>query len=215
MHWIYWICRVVEAIRIPKLFDLLRGHILFGFFWHILTRVSPLNDAEIKAASEVFGSTAIRYDSANVAEGGLLSLIFRINGNIAFTTFHTINLPKSGIHSRKYLGNAVEKPRLDLIVHELTHVYQFERVGSIYICQALRAQREKNRKKYFGYNFGGYEGLKEYREKGWHLRQYNREQQAMIAQKYYSEVVAKEPLVENDVREAYKPFIKELRNGKL
>ena len=215
MHWICWICGVVEVTRIPKLFDILQGHILFGFFWHILTKVSPLNDAEIEAACEVFGSTAIRYDSANVAEGGLLSLIFRINGNIAFTTFHTINLPKLGIHSRKYLENTVEKPRLDLIVHELTHVYQFERVGSIYICQALRAQREKNRKKYFGYNFGGYEGLKEYREKGWHLSQYNREQQGKIAQDYCSEVVAKGLLAEDPIRQAYEPFIDELRNGEL
>ena len=121
------------------------------------------------------------------------------NGNRAFTTFHTINLPEPGGHARS---------NLDIVVHELTHVYQFEIVGSIYIWQALRAQRTT------GYSYGGWQALEEDRSKK-HFRDYNREQQGKIAQDYYSAVITKGLSAEDPIRQAYEPFIHELRNGNL
>ena len=220
IHWVSWFCRVAEALRIPKIIDAIHGQRLLNmtcrFIWRILTKVDTLSEAEIKAAKEVFGPNAIRYDAVLVAEGRLLSLLFRINGNTAFTTLHSINLPKSGHHSRNYLDNGVKKPRLYLMVHELTHVYQFERIGSKYMFQSLRAQREsENEKKYRRYNYGGHPGLKEYKNNEWRFRFFNREQQAKIAQDYYTEVIAKELGIENDVHRAYQPFVDELRNGEL
>jgi len=94
-------------------------------------------------------------------------------------------------------------------VHELIHVCQFELVGSIYIWQALRAQRTT------GYRYGGWQQLKEDRSNGKHFRDYNREQQGQIAQDYYSEVVAKQLLAEDPIRQAYEPFVDELRKGEL
>jgi len=91
----------------------------------------------------------------------------------------------------------------------LTHVYQFELVGSIYIWQALRAQRAT------GYWYGGWQQLEEDWSNGKHFRDYNREQQGKITQDYYSEVVAKGLLAEDPIRQAYEPFIDELRNGEL
>ena len=117
-----WIFRVFDALYGPRLFEII---------WHVPTRVSALSEAEVNATSSVLGASAIRYDAVRVAEGGLLGLIFRLNSRRAFTIFHTINLPRSGGHSRSHL---------DIVVHELTHVYQFELVGSIYIWQVLRAQ---------------------------------------------------------------------------
>jgi len=184
-----------------RVFDILRGSRPFEIIWHILTKVSTLNETEIKEASKVLGSSAIRYDAVRVAEGRVLSLIFKINKGRAFTTFHTINLPKSGSQSRLHL---------DIIVHELVHVYQFELVGSIYIWQAILAQRSKE-----GYKYGGWQGLKEDWSKGKHFRSYNREQQGQIAEDYYSEVVAKELRAEDPIYQAYEPFIEELRNGQL
>jgi len=126
-----WICRVFDALHGPRLFEAI---------WHVLTRVSALSETEISATSMVLGTNAIRYSAVRVAEDGLLWLIFRLNGGRAFATFHTINLRGSGRHSRSHL---------DIIVHELTHVYQFEIVGSIYFWQAIRAQRTN------GYWYGG------------------------------------------------------------
>ena len=186
-----WIFRVFDALRGPRLFEII---------WHVVTRVSSLSETEIDAASSVLGTGAIRYGAVRVSEGGLLGLIFRFNKRRAFTTFHTINIPGSGRHSRSHL---------DIIVHELTHVYQFEVIGSIYIWQALRAQRKA------GYKYGGWQQLEEDWRNGKHFRGYNREQQGKIAQDYYSRVVAKELLAEDPIRQAYEPFIDELRNGEL
>ena len=115
-------------------FDVLRGPRLFEFVWHLLVSVSRLSQAEIDAASAVLGSNAIRYISVRVAEGRLLTLVFKINGGRPFVTFRTINLPKTGSKTRS---------NLSIVVHELVHVLQFEKVGSVYIGQSLRAQRTK------------------------------------------------------------------------
>jgi hypothetical protein len=188
---IAWILRIFDALHGPRLFEII---------WHILTKVSALSETEINAASSVLGTSAIRYGAVRVAEGGLLGLISRLNKRRAFTTFHTINLPKSGGHSRLHL---------DIVVHELTHVYQFELLGSIYIWQALRAQRTT------GYWYGGWQQLEEDWSNGKHFRNYNREQQGQIAQDYYCEVIAKGLLAEDPIRQAYEPFIDELRNREL
>jgi hypothetical protein len=186
-----WIFRVFDALRGPRLFEIV---------WHVLTRASALSETEINAASAVLGTGAIQYGAVRVAEGGLLRLIFKLNGTRAFTTFHTINLPGSGGHSRSHL---------EIVVHELTHVYQFELIGSIYIWQAIRAQRTN------GYEYGGWQGLQEGWSNGKHFRDYNREQQGKIAQDYYSEVIARGLSAGDPIRQAYEPFIAELRNGQL
>ena len=95
------------------------------------------------------------------------------------------------------------------LVHELTHVYQFEVVGSIYIWQALRAQRTN------GYSYGGWRALIEDRKKGQRFRDYNREQQGQMAQDYYNLVIKMERPIDDPIRQAYEPFINDLRNGDL
>ena len=183
-----------------RLFDLVRGPTVFEPLWRLFTGTSPLTDNELAAASSVLGDKAIRYSSVRVAEGGLLRLVFRLNRNRAFTTFHTINLPGSGPHAR---------PHLEIVVHELVHVYQFERVGSKYIWQALRAQRTG------GYSYGGWAALVEDRGNGKRLRDYNREQQGQMAQDYYGDVVEKVLPSSDPIRRAYEPFIDDLRRGDL
>lgn len=186
--------------RIFRVFDVLLGPRVFEFIWHVLTRASPLSEAEIDAASEVLGKNAIRYDAVRVAEGGLLRPIFKLNKGRAFTTFHTINFPGNGHSSRSHI---------DIVVHELVHVFQFELVGSIYIWQALRAQREA------GYQYGGWQQLETAWINGKHLRDYNREQQGQIAQDYYNEVVSKGLSAGDSKRLAYEHYIDELKNKEL
>ncbi len=183
-----------------KVFDVLQGPRLFEFFWHFLVNVSPMTEAETKSASLVLGEKSIKYPSVRVAEGRLLTLIFRFNKGRAFTTFHTVNLPRSGEHSREHV---------DLLIHELVHVYQFERVGSIYIFQALRAQRTG------GYLYGGWSQLSKDRDEGKHFKDYNREQQGQIAQDYQREVIEQGRPESDPVRIAYDPFLAELKIGQL
>ena len=127
-----------------RVFDFLKGPRLFEAVWHLLTRVSRLTKEEVDTASAVLGPSAIKYSEVRVAEGRLLKLVFKFNGNRAFTVFRTINLPASGHHARS---------NRDIIVHELAHVLQFNVVGSIYIWQSLRAQRM------VGYGYGGWSKL--------------------------------------------------------
>ena len=183
-----------------KVFDLLQGPRIFQLVWHLLTGVSRLTQDETDAAGQVLGPGAVRYAAVRVAEGRVLRPIFKRNGNRAFTLFRTINLPASGHHSR---GN------LDLLVHEMVHVYQFEQVGTVYIWQALRAQKTN------GYSYGGWKKLAEDRQNGWMFSGYNREQQGQIAQDYYNQVLAPPLPDDSPVRLAFQPFIDDLKAGIL
>ncbi|MFC1902960.1 hypothetical protein ACFLX4_02710 [Chloroflexota bacterium] len=98
---------------------------------------------------------------------------------------------------------------MDITVHELTHVFQYECIGSVYIWQALRAQRMN------GYSYGGWQQLKQERDNGKHFRDFNREQQGQIAQDYYNKVIVQELPDQDPIRQAYEPFINELRSGEL
>ena len=185
---------------IIKVFDLFQGPRLFQFFWHFLSNVSRLTGSEIQSASLVLGEGSIRYHSVRVAEGRLLSLIFRFNEGRAFTTFRTINLPRTGGHSREHV---------ELLIHELVHVYQFETVGSIYIYEALRAQQTE------GYLYGHWPQLAIDRENGMHFKDYNREQQGQIAQDYQIQVIGEHLSSDEPVSMAFEPFIAELKDGQL
>jgi hypothetical protein len=185
---------------IARVFDFLRGPRIFEFIWRLLTKDRVLSEAELQAATSVLGASSIGYGDVRVADGGLLWLIFKFNKRRAFATFHTINIPGS---------KASSNSRLDLFVHELTHVYQFEIIGSIYIWQALRAQLSS------GYRYGGWRQLAKDWQNGKHFADYNREQQGQIAQDYYRKVVAKGLSAEEAISQAYQPFINELRNGQL
>ena len=167
---------------------------VFSFLWRILTRSTPLTGAEIAAASDVLGPQALRYQDIRVAESGILRLVFKANGGRAFATFHTVNLPAAGGHQRA---------NVDILVHELVHVYQYERAGSRYFAEALLAQQEE------GYGYGGAEGLTLARDQGKRLRDFNREQQAQIVQDYF--------MLKRYGRDAsvFEPFVEQLRQGQV
>lgn len=184
-----WILTLVSRVL-----DVMGGPEIAEFILHLITRSSPLTGAEIAAAQSVLGPNAIRWGDVRVAEGGLLTIIFHFNDARAFTTFHTINLPSTGAHGRSNVA---------IVVHELTHVFQYEHVGSLYIGQAIHAQAT------IGYGYGNAAGLHSDRAAGKHYRDYNREQQAQIAQDYYTLKTTGGDTTE------YEPFIAELRAGAI
>lgn len=177
-----------------SLFDILGGPELIQFFWRLASRTRPLSVSEVEMAATILGPDAIRYDDVRIAHGGLLRIAFDINKNRAFATWHTINLPES---------RAADLP---LLVHELTHTRQYERVGSVYIGQGLWAQWRMGRR---AYDYGGSVGLKSARAAGKRYWDYNREQQGQIAQDYSALFQAGRDT------SAYEPFISELRQGLL
>ena len=95
------------------------------------------------------------------------------------------------------------------MVHELVHVYEFEKIGSVYIYEALRAQRTG------GYDYGGPDRLVADRANGEHFKDYNREQQGQIAQDYYAAVVGPGLPDTDPLRQKYEPLIDELRAGDI
>lgn len=177
---------------VSRVLDVLGGPELAELILHLLSRSRPLTSAERSAAQEVLGKDAIRWNEVRVDEGGILTIIFHFNKGRAFTTFHTINLPPG--------------QGLDTVVHELTHVYQYERAGSVYIGQAIHAQNT------VGYGYGGAAGLRSARTAGSHYRDFNREQQAQISQDYYNLLHSGASSADLS---AYTPFIAELRAGDL
>ncbi|MFQ5398138.1 MAG: DUF4157 domain-containing protein [Anaerolineae bacterium] len=182
---------------LAQLFDLAGGPELAQLLMHLITHTTPLSGREIAMIASVLGETALRFSEVRVAEGGLLALVFRLNGNLAFATWHTIYLPQSGRHTRR---------NLPIMVHELTHVYQYERVGSRYLGEAVYMLMKTKRD---CYDYGSAAGLRTAHEAGKHFCDFNREQQAMIVQDYFT-------LKQHgaDVT-AYEPFMSQLRAGEV
>lgn len=184
---------------VSRVFDVLGGPEAIEFLLHLLSKARALTGDEITAAASVLGSSAIRWGDVRVAEGGVLSLVFALNNKRAFTTFHTINLPPN--------------ETIDTVVHELTHVFQYERAGTVYIGGAIHAQATRGAD---AYNYGGPSGLVSAKSAGKHYRDFNREEQAQIAQDYYTRViVGGGTSLSADQRAAYDYFIGELRAGDL
>ncbi len=177
-----------------RLLDLVGVPELWSFLMRAAAHVSPLTGEEIGAAAAILGPTAVRYADVRVAEGGLLNLIFRRNTGRAFTTFHTINLPTFGPHQRANFA---------ILLHELVHVYQYERTGGLYIAEAIYAQNTA------GYDYGRPEDLLLCSVAGGCYRNFNREQQAQLVQDYYERQVAGLPVA------VYEPFIAEMRQGRI
>ena len=186
---------LVRTIQfVLEVLDLLGAPELFALFWRIATHTSPLTGEEIAAAAAVLGPRAMRYQDIRVAQGGVLRWIFAKNGQRAFATFHIINLPEQGDHQRS---------NVEIVVHEIVHVYQYERAGSRYLAEAILAQREE------GYGYGGVEGLVDAVRKGKQIGNFNREQQAQIVQDYVAASRTRADI------SAYEPFIRQLRQGKV
>ncbi|MCP5095631.1 MAG: hypothetical protein GY943_08780 [Chloroflexi bacterium] len=183
---------------INELFDFVGGPELGAFFFHLITKTTPLTGAEMGMAASVVGSTGMRFEDIRVAEGGLLErLIFKLNGNLAFATWHTVNLPLTGRHTREHWP---------LVMHELTHVYQYEHVGTRYLGEAIYMLIKTKRD---CYNYGFIEGLVTAVSTGKSYKDHNREQQAMIVQDYCTLTARGDDTV------AYEPFLAQLRNKEL
>jgi hypothetical protein len=156
--------------RILELAELLGvGEILETISDFLKFNTRKLTSKERSAAASVFGDSInfelVRIDSAGLSVWIAKKLKGYSEGR-PFTTLHTIN----GLGG---LGD-------DTLIHELTHVWQYQQVGAVYAFQALHAQNTPE-----GYDYGGAEGLREARDAGKGFASFNREQQAQIVEDYY------------------------------
>jgi hypothetical protein len=140
----------------------------------------------------------MRFQDVRIAEGGLLQWVFRFNGNLAFTAWHTIFLPRAPVsHARQNLA---------LLVHELTHVYQYEQVGTRYMTEAVYMLITTRRD---CYQYGGAAGLQQAHQQQVPLSAFNREQQAQIIQDFFSNCQTGSEIT------PFLPYIEDLRHGRL
>ncbi len=153
-----WIgARVVELLDIVGVGEVSQT---IADFIKFNTRI--LTESEFKAAKSVFGHS-VNLEFVRVDEKAMIGPSI---SKRAYTSFHTIN---SWGHEKVHV-----------MIHELTHVWQYENAGSIYMPQAIHAQAWGE-----GYDYGGAQGLQSRKMSGRGFSSFNREQQGQIVQDFF------------------------------
>lgn len=140
---------ILDILGFPDLYD--------GAAVWLKWNIRPLTPAEMDTARGIFGET-LDYSRIRVDERAWLG---PRQGRFCYVSFNTVNswgsMPPG------------------LLIHELVHVWQYQRWGSVYIPLALSAQYSAG-----GYNYGGLKALMRARDLGLGLTAFNPEQQADI-----------------------------------
>jgi hypothetical protein len=149
------ITRIADLVGTPEAIEMLAS---------LTAHSRPLSSSEIGAAESILGTSAVRWGEVRVFNHGALLALQRaisgVNYDRGFVLFHSIVLPSAAT--------------IDTYVHECVHVGQYETIGSKYAPDAIHAQYTRA-----GYNYGH---LGMHRRAGKHYHDFNREQQAQIAQ---------------------------------
>lgn len=154
--WWWWfglVLLLLDTLGIVEIYE--------GFATSLKTNTRPLTEEEIQRAKPIFGNT-INYGRVRIDERARLG---PKQYQFCYVSFHTIN--------------SWGEMRDDVLIHELVHVWQYERFGALYIAKALLAQWDE------GYNYGGRKRLTEVRTEGGKLTSFNFEQQADIVMDHY------------------------------
>lgn len=156
----------------------------------------PLHTWEAEAARLVF---ADRMDYAPVRVHECFDLPNRINR--IGTKLKKMPAPSAHTHNAITLGNHCLFPinlpdhpvqageadhyQLCWLIHELTHVYQYQTMGWGYLVKAVYTQLKEKAQ---AYGFGGEQGLLQRRQEGWTFQRFNLEQQGDIARGYFERI---------------------------
>ncbi len=162
------------------------------FFWVKIFRPRRLTAHEIAAARLVFADGQIPFDKVWLQEN---SRLCRLSGGRALASFRIIHYPE-------------RSERLNVLIHELAHVAQFEAVGARYAPEALLAQWEHGGA---AYDFEKDCPLCEQTQRGGRFSDLNREAQAQLVEHFFIEATRGgrgERLAE------FAPFIEEMRAGR-
>ncbi len=165
-------------------------------------------------------NTAVSYRRIRITEGSRLALAVGFVGSLfdrgdqrpvanAMTIGYSIRFSRE----LKTDESQLEQARINdtaWLIHELTHVWQYEHVGWRYLPQAVSERVLQGSK---AYQYSSKSGLlnrgkdleKRWRE-GTRLRDFNREQQGNVVRDYYVALKA------NEDTSGWEPFIRELRD---
>jgi len=146
---------------ILKSIDLLPIQVIFETILDIMKwKTRPMTLDEKRIAESVFGKR-INYSLVGLDSN---SWPVKKGRAQAYVGFHTINF-----------FNSIPD---HVLIHELTHIWQYRKHGSFYITESLYAQRWGG-----GYNYGGMDALEKNKDQG--LMAFNFEQQAEIVEDAY------------------------------
>lgn len=121
------------------------------------TKTRPLQDLEIKMATSIYGNS-INYQLVRIDETAWAG---PKQYHFCYVSFNLIN-------SWNPMPNHI-------LIHELMHIWQYQRMGAIYMVRSLSAQHTK-----MGYNYGGIDAIRAKVASGENLLDFNFEQQADV-----------------------------------
>jgi len=153
-------------------------------------RNRSMTEWEIRQAKRVFGG-ALDYAAVTIADGSVSAKVASVGG-YARTIGNVINFPTGTSRSMSFM------------IHELTHVWQYQKTGISYIPKALWAQMTEG----YSYSDDGKspeDSLKEARAAGKTLYSYNLEQQGDILSDYYRR------LQKGEDTSAWDPFVGDVK----
>lgn len=152
--WVELAFYLLDLFALPQLYETWMDF----FKWN--TR--PLSPVETAIARSVFGNS-LDYSKILLDERAKVACQ---KHHILYVSFYTVNS-----------WGAFQRP---ILIHELVHVWQYDKMGAVYIPRALHAQFTKE-----GYNYGGVPALTKVMKTGGSLLDFNLEQQADIVSDYY------------------------------
>lgn len=152
--WLEFFYLLLDVIALPEIYETVIDLIKWS------TR--GLTQEEINLLVPIFGQS-IDYNRVRIDER---SFIGPLQKKFCYVSFYTIN--------------SWGKMNPSLLIHEMVHIWQFQKMGSIYIPRALAAQRSKE-----GYNYGGASKITYWAMNNAQLGDFNLEQQADIIADYW------------------------------
>ncbi|MBE9480038.1 MAG: hypothetical protein IMY80_08740 [Chloroflexi bacterium] len=171
-------------------------------------KLSPHESIEARL---VFGAS-IAYDRVVIIEevswpnwaGRIGSWLSRAEApkNNAVALWNKLYFPKR-LHTGNLSDPVGSLNDMAWLIHELTHVWQYQHFGLAYLPQVLWAHIRNGSETY---NYGFEPGLKKAYARGEQLENFNREQQGEIARHYYYR------LKEGKDVSAWRPFIAEFQS---
>lgn len=122
-----------------------------------------LNAFELVMAKEIFGDT-INYARVRIDETAEIACK---NSHLKYVSFYTINS----------WGRMSD----DIFIHEMVHVWQYQKFGAVYIPKALKVHLTEG----MGYNYGGLSALQHSMKNNGKFLDFNFEQQGDIVADYF------------------------------
>ena len=149
-----WILLILDLLGLPEILEILHEFVNW--------KLRNLIESELDLGKRYFGdSIALKRIRINPSDYLISKKL-----NIAFVSFYTI-------HYFETISDAT-------FVHELIHIWQFEKIGSPYIVRSLWAKLQPE-----GYDYGGVHSLLRDKAQNKQLLDYNYEQMGDIVRDAY------------------------------